>query len=320
MYCDGTFVADPTDGSVPAPFKMNCMTKSSVAEIAESEDIVQLDSEAARYKSDNTLLFRHYLNGQNRLNEINESIRYARHIQQALFPDEHHLQNLLPDSFLFAMPKEELTGDFAWCTRSGNKVVVAVADCTGHGIPGAMMSILGLSLLNQVVLEERCYEPSFILTRIDEKMRYAFEHSTVVSPTAYDGMDVAVCCIDYTTQTVTFAGAMRPGWIVQQNSIIELQGSRYPIGGLRLESRRTYDATEIAFEKGSMLYLFSDGYSDQFGGVNEKKISRGRLKKLINLINTYSVKEQKDQLLEFFLLWKGSYVQTDDVTFLGIRL
>jgi serine phosphatase RsbU (regulator of sigma subunit) len=277
-------------------------------------------SEDEKYKNDNTLLFSHYIKGQHRLNEIQESIRYAQHIQKALFPDENNLKNIVSESFLFAMPKEDLTGDFAWVTRSGHKVIVAVADCTGHGIPGAMMSILGLSLLNQVVLEERCYEPSFILRRLDDKMRHSFEHSSVSSRLAYDGMDISVCCIDYGTGKISFAGAMRPAWIVSGESILELKGSRYPIGGLRLEGQRLYEGTEIEFQRGSMLYMFTDGYTDQFGGQYEKKISRGRLKKLVQMINQSPMKEQKEQLLEFFLFWKGTQVQTDDVTLMGVRL
>ena len=292
--------------------------------VVYAEDDLQLEkkiiSEDEKYKSDNTLLFRHYIQGQTRLNEIQESIRYAQHIQKALFPGENNLKSILNESFLFAMPKEELTGDFAWVTRSGNKVIVAVADCTGHGIPGAMMSILGLSLLNQVVLEERCYEPSFILRRIDEKMRHSFEHTAGSSPLAYDGMDISICCIDYAAGKISFAGAMRPAWIVSGESVLQLKGSRYPIGGLRVEGPRLYEGTEIEFQPGSMLYLFTDGYTDQFGGLHEKKISRGRLKKLVQMINGSSMKEQKEQLLEFFMLWKGTQVQTDDVTLMGIRL
>ncbi len=274
----------------------------------------------AKYQSDNALLFRHYLDGQDRLNQISESIRYAQHIQSALFPAENHLKNIHRESFLFALPKEQLTGDFAWITRSGKKIIVAVADCTGHGIPGAMMSILGLSLLNQVVLEERCYEPSFILRRVDEKMRYAFEHSSVPSPIAYDGMDISLCCIDYSTGKLTFSGAMRPIWIVSGETIRELEGSRYPIGGLRLEDQRNYPEIEIDITPGAMLYMFTDGYTDQFGGLKEKKISRSRLKKLVQFVNGYNEETQKEQLLEFFLFWKGNREQTDDVTFMGIRL
>ncbi len=275
--------------------------------------------ESQQLKNDNLVLFRHYMSGQQRLNEIAESIRYASHIQNALFATEESVKEIIPESFLFSMPKEELTGDFTWATRCGNKIIFAVADCTGHGIPGAMMSILGLSLLNQVVLEERCYEPSFILRRIDERMRVTFEKKTG-SATAWDGMDIGICCIDYTQEQVSFAGAMRPMWLVADDTLKQVHGSRYPIGGLRLEEGRTFPSTELKFQRGNMLYLFTDGYSDQFGGLHEKKMNRGRLRKLVELIHEYPVAQQKEQLLEFFLLWKGSNVQTDDVTFAGIRL
>jgi serine phosphatase RsbU (regulator of sigma subunit) len=272
-----------------------------------------------RLRSDNVVLLKHYLTGQQRLNEIAESIRYASHIQQALFASEYSLQTIVPESFLFSLPKEQLTGDFTWATRCGNKVIVAVADCTGHGIPGAMMSILGLSFLNQVVLEERCYEPSFILRRLDERMRVSFENQAGDAK-AYDGMDIGVCCIDYSTQTVSYAGAMRPLWLHDGQELKEIIGSRYPIGGMRLENSRMFPSAEMAFTSGSTIYLFTDGYSDQFGGGDDKKMNRARLRKLIQMLSHEPLQKQKEQLLEFFLYWKGTRTQTDDVTFAGIRL
>jgi len=270
-------------------------------------------------RKDNLLLFRHYIDGQHRLNEIEESIRYAKNIQCALLVREDGFREIFPESFYFTNAKEQLTGDFAWATRIGQKSIVAVADCTGHGIPGAMMSILGLSLLNQVVLEERCYEPSFILRRIDEKMRTAFG-VTADLRTGSDGMDIAACCIDSTAQSITFAGAMRPVWIVRNRVLNQYHGSRYPIGGLRIENSRAFPQTIIDYEKGDMLYLFTDGYSDQFGGPRGKKIGRARLKVLAQLISECSAVQQKEQLLEFFHFWKKSAPQTDDATFAGIRL
>jgi serine phosphatase RsbU (regulator of sigma subunit) len=270
-------------------------------------------------RKDNVLLFKHYIDGQHRLNEIEESIRYARNIQNALFIREDGFRDIFPESFYFTNAKEQLTGDFAWATRVGQKSIVVVADCTGHGIPGAMMSILGMSLLTQVVLEERCYEPSFILRRIDEKMRVAFGN-TGNFRAGFDGMDIAVCCIDHSMQSITFSGAMRPMWIVRNAVINQHRGARYPIGGLRIESSRLFPQITIDYEKGDMLYLFTDGYSDQFGGEHSKKISRGRLKVLAQLIHYYTPAQQKEQLLEFFHFWKGTTPQTDDVTFVGIRL
>jgi serine phosphatase RsbU (regulator of sigma subunit) len=289
---------------------MNTALKVAV----EEDGTTQRTSELVR--KDNVLLFKHYIDAEHRLNEIEESIRYAKNIQNALFIREEGFRDIFPNSFYFTSAKEQLTGDFAWATRIGNKSIVVVADCTGHGIPGAMMSILGLSLLNQVVLEERCYEPSFILRRIDEKMRTAFGVSSNLR-TGFDGMDIAVCCIDASTKSITFAGAMRPMWIVRNAVINQYPGSRYPIGGLRIENHRVFPQTTIDYVEGDMLYLFTDGYSDQFGGEKGKKISRGRLKVLAKLISAYSPKQQKEQLLEF---WKGSAPQTDDATFVGVRL
>lgn len=277
------------------------------------------EPELQKIREDNVLILRHYIDGQNKLNEIAESIRYAKNIQSALFVREENFLDIFPESFYFTSPKEELTGDFAWITKVGSRTIVAVADCTGHGIPGAMMSILGLSLLNQVVLEERCYEPSFILRRVDQKMSSSFKTNSDAR-SGFDGMDIAVCCIDSATQQVTFAGAMRPLWMTRGADLLTFSGSRYPIGGLRMDNQRLFPQTTIDYQRGDMLYLFTDGYTDQFGGPNNKKISRGRLKVLTQLIATYAAKQQKEQLLEFFHFWKKHSPQTDDATFVGIRL
>jgi serine phosphatase RsbU (regulator of sigma subunit) len=280
---------------------------------------IDQELETQKIREDNLLIFRHYIEGQNRLNEIAESIRYARNIQSALFVREENFTDIFPESFYFSCPKEELTGDFAWITKIGSRTIVAVADCTGHGIPGAMMSILGLSLLNQVVLEERCYEPSFILRRIDQKMSASFK-TAGNTRNSFDGMDIAVCCIDTIRQEITFSGAMRPVWLIHGEEIESHSGARYPIGGMRLENQRMFPQTTFSYRSGDLLYMFTDGYTDQFGGADNKKIRRGRLKVLAQLISGQAACLQKEQLLEFFHFWKGHNAQTDDVTFVGIRL
>lgn len=283
----------------------------------QDTDSPQLESKKVR--EDNVLILRHYIDGQHRLNEISESIRYAKNLQSALFVREENFNDIFPNSFYFSCPKEDLTGDFAWITKIGSKTIVAVADCTGHGIPGAMMSILGLSLLNQVVLEERCYEPSLILRRVDLKMQTTFKTNSR-SRYGFDGMDIAVCCIDTMAKEITFAGAMRPLWLVRKNELQSFSSSRYPIGGMRMENQRLYPQTTVDYKEGDMMYLFTDGYTDQFGGAKNKKIQRGRLRVLTQLISSYSMREQKEQLLEFFHVWKAHNTQTDDATFVGIRL
>lgn len=273
-----------------------------------------------RYRQDNLLLVKQYMSEQTRHYEVEESIRYAGCLQTALFPSEKELRELAGDAFIFSMPRDVLSGDFAWYTRSGNKMVLAVADCTGHGIPGALMSVLGLSLLNQVVLEERTYEPSHILRRIDEKMRSAFQHAEGMSRYSYDGMDIALCTIDLGKKQISFSGAMRPCWLMRNGALTEINGSRYPIGGLRLEEQRSYESLELTFEEGDFLYLFTDGYTDQFGGTEDRKMTRARLRELVQEIHPLPAKQQKEQLQEFFLLWKGRHEQTDDATMIGLRL
>lgn len=278
-----------------------------------------LQRETKKVRDDNVLILRHYIDGQHRLNEISESIRYAKNLQSALFVREDNFKDIFPNSFYFSCPKEEVTGDFAWVTKIGSKTIVAVADCTGHGVPGAMMSILGLSLLNQVVLEERCYEPSIILRRVDMKMQATFNINSA-SRSGFDGMDIAVCCIDSATEELTFAGAMRPLWHIRGSEFRSLSASRYPIGGLRMDNQRLFLQTTFKYRTGDMIYMFTDGYTDQFGGGKNKKISRGRLRVLTQLISSYGAREQKEQLLEFFTVWKAHNQQTDDATFVGIRL
>jgi serine phosphatase RsbU (regulator of sigma subunit) len=266
------------------------------------------------------LLMRQYMAEQQRVSEVEDSIRYARHLQNALLPSENNLREMGGDVFLINSPRNVLSGDFSWYTRSGSRLILCVADCTGHGIPGALMSVLGLSLLNQVVLEERSYDPSHILRRIDEKMRVAFQHAEDAPRSTYDGMDIALCSIDLAARKLSFAGAMRPCWLMREGELIEMAGSRYPIGGMRIEGERQYPATEIDFTPGDLIYMFTDGYTDQFGGADNKKLGRGRLRELLKKIHKLPAKQQKDQLQELFLLWRGLNEQTDDATMIGLRL
>jgi serine phosphatase RsbU (regulator of sigma subunit) len=277
-------------------------------------------NKTTNYRNDNIRIVQQYMQEQNKRLELDESIRYASRLQRALLPSENELRAIASESFLLSIGRNELSGDFSWYTRSGSKIIIAVADCTGHGIPGALMSVLGLSLLNQVVLEERCYEPSHILRRIDQKMRTSFQHSEINPRNTFDGMDIGVCMIDTAAKKLSFAGATRPCWLILGGKLSELKGSRYPIGGMRLEAQRDYPSTEINYSTGDQLYLFTDGYSDQFGGKNDKKMTKGRLRQMIELIKGFPVEEQKIQLHEFFLLWKGCREQTDDMTMLGMKL
>lgn len=273
-----------------------------------------------RYKAENALLLKHYLAEQHRISELQESMRYARHLHNALLPDESQLRQTAGDAFALNLPKDTLSGDFYWCARAGRKIIIALADCTGHGIPGALMSVLGISLLNQIVLEERTYEPAHILRRLDYKMRLTFKHTEEQNRSGYDGMDIALCVIDTFDRTIQYSGAMRPLYFVCNGKTIVYPGVRYPIGGLRLESQRTYPGTSFSAATGDMIYLFSDGMADQFGGDRGRKFTPVRLRGFLESIAHLPVEQQKQQLHELFILWKGANEQTDDAMILGIRL
>lgn len=273
-----------------------------------------------RYKTENALLLKHYMAEQHRIAALEESMRYARHLHNALLPDESQLRQTTGEAFALNLPKETLGGDFYWCARAGKKTIIAMADCTGHGIPGALMSVLGISLLNQIVLEERTFEPAHILRRLDYKMRLTFKHTEEQSRSGYDGMDIALCVIDTFDRTINFAGAMRPLYYVSNGKTTIYPGVRYPIGGLRLEGQRTYPGISFDAGTGDMIYLFSDGMADQFGGDRGRKLTPVRLRGLLETIAHLPAEQQKQQLHELFILWKGTNEQTDDAMILGIRL
>jgi len=255
-------------------------------------------------------------------NELNESIIYAKRIQQGMMLKEKHLYRLFPESFLLFKPKDIVSGDFYWFTKMDKKIIIAVADCTGHGIPGAFMSVLGISLLNQIIIEEQQSNTALILQRLDHKIKKAFAYSQDYhdEDKQHDGMDIALCCIDTEQQTIEYSGAFRPLYIVQDNALKELKGSRYPIGGLYLESDRTYTNSTFSYSPGDKLYLCTDGFADQFGGVADKKFMTTRFKQALLKTSRYSMQTQQKELERIFLEWKNNSEQTDDILIIGLGL
>lgn len=255
--------------------------------------------------------------------ELKESIIYAKRIQEGMMLKEKHLSRLFSESFIMFKPKDIVSGDFYWFTRLENKILIATADCTGHGIPGAFMSVLGISLLNQIIIEEKNTDVSFILQRLDHKIRKAFGYSNDIfeeSKNLYDGMDIALCCIDPDKQVFSFAGAFRPLYHFSGNDLTKLEGSRYPIGGMNLENKREYKKTEMSYRPGDKLYLFTDGYGDQFGGPKNKKFMTANFRNILIKTSRFSMHTQRMELERFFSEWKNNSEQTDDILVLGVQL
>lgn len=247
--------------------------------------------------------------------EVTDSINYAQRIQKAILPSYRLVESYLPKSFMVYMPKDIVSGDFYWVEKKGNKIFFAVADCTGHGVPGAMMSVIGQNALNRVVNEFGITKPSEMLDKLSALVEEGFSKS---GSDVRDGMDIALCSLDPTTNKLEYAGAHNPVYIYSNNELKEIKGTKQPIG--RFESKIPFVNHEMSVKNGDAVYLFTDGIADQFGGPDGKKYKYKRVKELLLQINTKSHSEQKNNIITEFVKWKGQNEQIDDVCLMGIKI
>lgn len=251
--------------------------------------------------------------------EIYGSIKYAKRIQTSIMPKITHLQREFPESFVLFMPKDIVSGDFYWYHRINNKFFIAAVDCTGHGVPGAFMSIVGNYLLNSIIIHNAIYEPASILKNLNRKIKISLKGGNV-HENHNDGMDIALAVIDTETETLEFAGAMRPMYLFHNKELIELKGNKIPITcSITNTSTEEYTNHIYPFAPGDTFYIFSDGYQDQFGGDKGMKFMAKQLKQLIVSNYDKPMNEQRDILKNTFDDWKGSREQIDDVLVIGVR-
>ena len=248
--------------------------------------------------------------------DITDSIRYARRIQQAILPKEEQILHALPLSFTLYLPRDIVSGDFYWFAQKEGYVLAAAVDCTGHGVPGAFMSMIGSSLLNEMVNEKNITDPADILHSLHAGVVHALKQGEEDSDSK-DGMDVALCRLNTENGDLFFAGAMRPLYLVQQDTLTEIKGDKFPIGGSRKEDGTKYTTHTVSLKPGERFYLSTDGYADQFGGPEKKKLMTKRFKELLLQIRNLPLKEQEKKLENFFTEWKGNEPQLDDVLVIG---
>lgn len=256
--------------------------------------------------------------------EITDSINYAKNIQEALLPPITSLKKDFPESFVLYMPKDIVSGDFYWFATREGKNLFAAADCTGHGVPGAFMSIVGNSLLNEIIVEQHIYQPAQILNHLHVGVKTALNQNKNEFERR-DGMDVALCSFNKETSTLEYAGANRALWIYRKENptVVEIiKPDKFPIGGIEydFETVRKFRHHEIKMQKGDCVYLFSDGYADQFGGVKGKKFMVANLQRTFSEITQLPMSEQYLKLKETYLNWRGTHEQVDDVLVIGLRL
>ncbi len=252
--------------------------------------------------------------------EILDSINYAERLQQAILPPLNQVKEKLPDSFILFKPKDIVSGDFYWMATKGGKVLIAAVDCTGHGVPGAMVSVVGSNGLYRCVKEFGLSKPASILDKLKDIIVETFETE---GAEVKDGMDIALCSIDTSTRHVEYAGANNPLWIARKgctspDEFEEIKADKQPVGAF--EYGKPFTNHQIQLNEGDCIFMFTDGYADQFGGEKGKKLKYKPFRKLIADNLHLSMEEQHECLLESFALWKGDFEQVDDVCVIGVRL
>lgn len=250
--------------------------------------------------------------------DITDSIKYARTIQSAIFPPEEILEAALPEYFMINKPKDIVSGDFCWYTKSNGEYVIAVTDCTGHGVPGSIMSMLGITLFNEVVNNLGITNSGEILELMRKKVISALNQHKKENP-SYDGMNVGLCVLKNRPKRVQYSGAFHNLIHINQGELTIIKAERTPIGFTPL-AMPAFETHDIKYARGDMFYMFSDGYQDQFGGEEDRKFTNRRLLNLFREIHDKSMADQKLVLEQTLSRWMGNREQTDDIIVLGFRL
>lgn len=251
--------------------------------------------------------------------DFNDSINYAARLQKAILKDSSSLKKMVEDSFIYFEPKEELSGDIYWFDEVNGYIFAAVIDCTGHGVPGALISIIANTMLKDIIKKNNILEPNEILNLLDnEFVRYL--HENVSSDEIYqDGMDLSLIRLNKKTNEVVYAGAQRPLLIMTNGEFIEIKPNKIPIG-YKYNSLASFEQEKITLKKGDLIIAYSDGYVDQFGGELGKKFKRKRFKETLIELENLGGEEQRAYLEYVFKGWKQQEPQIDDVTVMGIRI
>lgn len=250
--------------------------------------------------------------------DITDSINYAKRIQQAILPPEETGELKFP-MFIYFKPRDIVSGDFYWYEFRDNKLIIAAVDCTGHGVPGAFMSMVGTTLLNKVVNDLGQTLPSQIMKQMDINILESLKQRGDISSNR-DGMDMAICTIDSSKRELIFSGASRPLYLVRNNELTEYKSSIFSVGGYLAGNEKVFEDAYINYQSNDMIYIFSDGYADQFGGEKGKKFMSKNMRLLFSRIASLPLGEQKSEIHSNLIAWMGSLKQVDDILVIGIRL
>jgi len=252
--------------------------------------------------------------------QITDSLKYAKHLQDAILPSVSTIKEYLEESFIVYRPKDIVAGDFYWMhAKNKNEILFAVADSTGHGVPGAMVSVVCTNALNQAVKESGLTDPGKILDKVRELVAQFFQHPDNTSEVS-DGMDISLCLIDTETRTIKWAGANSPLWIIRENcdALTIIKPDKQAVA--KTDMPKPFTTHSLQLNAGDCFYLFTDGYADQFGGSSAKKYMQKRIQKLLLSIYKKTMSTQKKLITDNLIHWMGKLEQVDDICFIGIKL
>lgn len=277
--------------------------------IERTEEVVQQKEEIEQKNQELEVLYKH----------VTDSIKYAKRIQEAILPPDSFVKKLLPNSFVLYKPKDIVSGDFYWMDGKNGKSMFAAVDCTGHGVPGAFMSIVGYNILKHTVNNNSFTEPALILDELNNGVSETLHHGHEESQ-AKDGMDISFCTIDYNKMELQYAGAYNPLYLVRNGELLQTKADKFPIGLFLGTEKKKFTNHTIRLEKGDSIYIFSDGYADQFGGPNGKKFMAGNFRDLLIEASKHPVDKQKEILNKTIEEWRGPLDQVDDILVIGVRV
>jgi serine phosphatase RsbU (regulator of sigma subunit) len=248
---------------------------------------------------------------------ITDSLIYAQRIQEALLPSPSYFKKHFNESFILFSPKDIVSGDFYWVGEKGDKVFIVAADCTGHGVPGALMSMIGLEILEKIINQDNICKPSIILELLSRGIEKAFSREKNDGTIIRDGMDIGLCVVDKKENKLEYSGAFFPLYIIRNDKLIEIKGDKFTIGNVTSDLK--FINNEFILMDNDIVYLFSDGYMDQFGGSDNKKFMYRRFRYLLLSIHKFEMNDQKTILEENMKTWMAGNEQVDDMLVIGFK-